>query len=142
MMTRIALQGIGPFALALTTVTYIMERRMKRSEQPEEAIQLLLESLADRSEARAVALVNGKKRVLAAAGQPWDIADLREVAEPVALGEECRAIEKLDNATDVFSRPVTVGASTVYLAAMGTRMRRFGEAAIAVARIVQQRVPA
>jgi hypothetical protein len=31
---------------------------------------------------------------------------------------------------------VVVGASTVYLAAMGTRMRRFGEAAIAVARIV------
>jgi hypothetical protein len=120
-------------------VTYIMERRIKRSQQPEEAIQLLLESLADRSEARAVALVNTKKRVLAAAGKPWDIADLREVAEPVARGEDCRAIEKLDNATDVFSRPVTVGASTVYLAAMGTRMRRFGEAAIAVARIVQQR---
>jgi hypothetical protein len=126
----------------LTTVTYIMERRIKRSQQPEEAIQLLLESLADRSEARAVALVNTNKRVLAAAGQPWDIADLREVAEPVARGEESRAIEKLDKATDVFSRPVTVGASTVYLAAMGTRMRRFGEAAIAVARIVQQRVPA
>ena len=113
-----------------------MERRVKRSAQPEEAIQFLLESLADRSEARAVALVNGKKRVLAAAGRPWDIADLREVAEPVARGEECHAIEKLDRSTDVFSRPVVVGASTVYLAAMGTRMRRFGDAAIAVARIV------
>jgi hypothetical protein len=123
----------------LTTVTYIMERRIKRSEQPEEAIQLLLESLADRSEARAVALVNGNKRILAAAGKPWDIADLREVAAPVARGEECRAIEKLDPSTDVFSRPVTVGASTVYLAAMGTRMRRFGEAAVAVSRIVGQR---
>jgi hypothetical protein len=127
-------------AESLTTVTHIMERRVKRSAQPEEAIQLLLESLADRSEARAVALVNTKKRVLAAAGKPWDIADLREVAEPVALGEESRAIEKLDSATDVFSRPVKVGSSTVYLAAMGTRMRRFGEAAIAVARIVQQTV--
>jgi hypothetical protein len=113
-----------------------MERRIKRSAQPEEAIQFLLESLADRSEARAVALVNGRKRVLAAAGRPWDIADLREVAKSVALGEESRAVEKLDSSTDVFSRPVTVGASTVYLAAMGTRMRRFGEAAIAVARIV------
>jgi hypothetical protein len=115
-----------------------MERRVKRSAQPEEAIQFLLESLADRSEARAVALVNGHKRVLAAAGQPWDIADLREVAEPVALGEECRAVEKLDSSTDVFSRPVKVGASTVYLAAMGTRMRRFGEAALAVTRIVSR----
>jgi hypothetical protein len=123
-------------------VTYIMERRIKRSEQPEEAIQLLLESLADRSEARAVALINTSKRVLAAAGQPWDIADLRDVAEPVALGQDSRAIEKLDSTTDVFSRPVRVGASTVYLAAMGTRMRRFGEAAVAVARIVQQRAVA
>jgi hypothetical protein len=35
-----------------------------------------------------------------------------------------------------------VGPSTVYLAAMGTRMRRFGEAAIAVARIVRESVPA
>jgi hypothetical protein len=120
----------------------MMERRVKRSAQPEEAIQLLLESLADRSEARAVALVNGRKRVLAAAGKPWDIADLREVAEPIARGEECRAVEKLDSSTDVFSRPVTVGPSTVYLAAMGTRMRRFGEAAIAVARIVREGVPA
>src|SRR5579863_8657769 len=119
-----------------------MERRIKRSTQPEEAIQLLLESLADRSEARAVALVNGQKRILAAAGQPWDIADLREVAEPVALGEECQAIEKVDRSTDVFSRPVRVGASTVYLAAMGTRMRRFGEAAMAVARIAGQDPPA
>ena len=119
-----------------------MERRVKRSSQPEEAIQLLLESLADRSDARAVALVNGRKRVLAAAGQPWDIADLREVAEPIARGEGCRAAEMIDASTDVFSRPVTVGPSTVYLAAMGTRMRRFGEAAIAVARIVRESVPA
>jgi hypothetical protein len=32
-----------------------------------------------------------------------------------------------------------VGGSTVYLAAMGTRMRRFGDAAHAVARIVSER---
>jgi hypothetical protein len=119
-----------------------MERRVKRSAQPEEAIQFLLESLADRSEARAVALVNAQRRILAAAGQPWDIADLRDVAEPVALGEECRAIEKLDASTDVFSRSVNAGKSTVYLAAMGTRMRRFGEAAIAIARIIRQGEPA
>jgi hypothetical protein len=118
-----------------------MERRVKRSAQPEEAIQFLLEALADRSEARAVALVNGKKRVLAAAGQPWDIADLREVAKAVALGEESQAVDKLDSSTDVFSRPVTIGASTVYLAAMGTRMRRFGEAAVAVTRIVSPGLP-
>ncbi len=114
------------------------ERRIKRSKRPEEAIQYLLESLADRSDARAVALVNGKKRVLAAAGKPWDIADLREVAEPVALGQDSRAVAMLDASTDVFSRPVTVGSSTVYLAAMGTRMRRFGEAALAVSRIVNE----
>jgi hypothetical protein len=120
----------------------MVERRFKRSAQPEEAIQLLLESLADRSEARAVALVNGRRRVLAGAGQPWDIAALREIAAPVARGEECLELEKLDASTDVFSRPVCVGASTVYLAAMGTRMRRFGDAAVAVARIVRETVPA
>ena len=117
----------------------MMERRTKRSSQPEEAIQFLLEALADRSDARAVALVNGRKRVIAGAGRPWDIADLRELAGPVARGEECRELDRVEAGTDVFARPVSVGGSTVYLAAMGTRMRRFGDAANAVARIVSER---
>jgi hypothetical protein len=116
----------------------MMNRRMKRSAQPREAIQFLLEALADRSDARAVALVDENRRVLAGVGMPRDLSDLRELAGPVGRGEPCGVVEALDASTDAFSRPVTLGASTVYLAAIGTRMRRFGDAANAVARIAQQ----
>jgi len=113
----------------------MMDRRLKRSERPEEAIQYLLEALCDRSEARAVALVSSEMRLLAGVGTPGDIAGLRGIALPVARGELCDAVLSLDPSTDVFSRPVSLGSSTVYLAALGTRMRRFGDAADAVTRI-------
>jgi len=114
------------------------ERRTKRSARPDEAIQYLLESLLDRSEARAVALVSEDRRVLAGVGMPGDLRDLRGLAGPVGRAEACPLVEDLDASTDVFSRGVSVGEKTVYLAALGTRMRRFGDAANAVARIASE----
>jgi hypothetical protein len=90
-------------------------RRMKRSTDPLEAIQFLLEALADRSDARAVALVHSNSRVVAGVGSGPDLRDLRALAEPVARGEVVAAVEQLDASVDVFSRPVAVGASTLYL---------------------------
>jgi hypothetical protein len=113
----------------------MMNRRTKRSEEPREAIQFLLEALADRSDARAVALVDENRRVLAGVGMPADLGDLRELAGPVGRGEPCAVVDALGDKADAFSRPVALGSSTVYLAAIGTRMRRFGDAAQAVARI-------
>jgi hypothetical protein len=117
------------------------ERRIKRSAQPDEAIQYLLESLLDRSDARAVALVDEDRRVLAGVGMPRDLSDLRALAGPVGRGEACTVVDELDASTDAFSRRISVGPKAMYLAAIGTRMRRFGDAANAVARIATRGTP-
>jgi hypothetical protein len=116
----------------------MMERRTKRSSESREAMQYLVEALADRSDARAVALVDDGGRVVAGVGMPRDLIELRELAAPVARAEVCDALSRLDTSTDVFSRRVAFGSGGLYLAALGTRMRRFGDAANAVSRIARE----
>jgi hypothetical protein len=116
------------------------ERRTKRSPRPDEALQLLIEALADRSDVRAVALVNARGRVLAAAGAPTDIAGVARLARPIADGEEHPEFDAITEDTDFFTRKVEVEAvgvsSTVYLAALGTRLRRMQDTVNGIGRIV------
>src|SRR4051812_41689432 len=60
----------------------MQERRIQRTDSPSAATQLLIEALATRSDARAVALVDDRGRVLAGAGTPADVACLSRVAGP------------------------------------------------------------
>ncbi len=114
----------------------MQERRVRRNELPAAAAQLLIEALAARSLARAVALVDDTGHVLAGTGAPADLANLSRLAGPPERGEACADFDAITRDADLYMREVTVPGATLYLAALGTRMRRFHDAAAGVARIL------
>ena len=63
-----------------------MERRTKRSEDREEALQYLVEALADRSEVDAVLLMNDEGHIVAGMGKPREVRGLAKIAVPVVRG--------------------------------------------------------
>jgi len=113
----------------------MVERRQKRSEDPETALQFLLEALIDRSAAHTAALVAGDGHILAGVGMPQDLRGLARIAGPVARGEDCPAVDTVTGASDVFSRVVRMKGQDAYLAALGLRLHRFQETVNGLGRI-------
>jgi hypothetical protein len=114
----------------------MIERRIKRSRDREEALQYLTEAVADRSDVSAVVLVEQGGRIVAGTGMPREIVGLSRIAGPIARGEPCVDMGHVTRDTDVLARGIEAGGRTLYLAALGTRVRRMPEAARAVQRIL------
>lgn len=116
------------------------DRRRVRSAEPAEALGHLVRAVARRSFVCAVAVVDDAGNVLAGAGRHEDLDDLKRVAGPAARGDRGPAFWESTRGTDLLTRPVRVGERgaerTVYLAALGARVRRMPDAARAVARIL------
>ena len=112
----------------------MQERRTKRSEERHEALQYLVEAVADRSEVEAVVLVDDAGRIVAGTGMPVEVRDLARVAQPIARGDG-DAIAAIGDANDIMARGVSIGDRTLYFAASGTRVRKMTDAARAVQRI-------
>jgi hypothetical protein len=112
----------------------MLERRTKRSESRDEALQYLVEAVADRSEVEAVVLVDDAGRIVAGTGMPIEVRDLARVAQPIARGDR-DAIARVAEGSDVLARRVVLGDRTLYFAALGTRVRKMTDAAHAVQRI-------
>jgi hypothetical protein len=113
------------------------DRRTKRSADRGEALQFLVESVADRSGVRALVLVDGAGRILAGMGMPADVAGLARTASDVAWRRA--SVAQVDEATgggDVTARAVTTHEGMLYFAALGERMSGLGDATHAVRRIL------
>ena len=117
----------------------MIERRAKRSRDTDEALQYLVEAVADRSDVHAVALVDGHGRIVAGCGMPHDLVGLAKLAGPVARAQSSECFEDVTRGTDFFARDVSAGRGTMYLTALGSRVRRMHDAAVAIARIVDAR---
>jgi hypothetical protein len=114
-----------------------MERRTKRSEHRDEALQYLVEALADRSEVEAVALVNDDGRIVAGMGMPNAVRGLAKIAAPMVRGDGSELFESATQGTDFFGRQIPLPSGTLYLAALGSRVRKMHEAVYAVTRILE-----
>jgi hypothetical protein len=123
-----------------------MERRTKRSQVREEALQYLVEAVHDRSAVFAVALVDERGRIVAGTGMPRDVAGLARIAERTAQGETSQEIDEVAGGLDVLARAIPFAEIThdgeprvarVFLAALGTRVRRMHEASAAILRICE-----
>jgi hypothetical protein len=111
------------------------DRRMKRSTSRDEALQFLVESVADRSGARALVLLDDAGRILAGTGMPNEIASLVSTARDVAWRRASpETIEAM--AHDVTARPVATRDGMLYFAALSERMTGLGDAVRAVQRIL------
>jgi hypothetical protein len=129
-------QKIGPVPGVLVTLCD-MERRTKRSEDRDEALQYLVEALADRSEVDAVLLMSGEGHIMAGMGKPKEVKGLAKITVPVVRGESCQDFDTETAGTDFFGRQIQLKSGPVYLAALGARVRKMHEAVYAVARILE-----
>jgi hypothetical protein len=113
------------------------ERRSKRSSDPVEALQFLVEAVADRSHAPALVLVDDAGHIVAGMGTPKEVVGLARAARDVAWGRSSAAA--LDHTTagkDVTARSIATRDGMLYVAALGDRMTAVGDAIRAVQRIV------
>lgn len=118
-----------------------MERRTKRSETRIEALQYLVETVADRSGVRALVLVDDNARILAGMGPACDLGGLASAAIDVAW-QRPTDMAKLGATHDVTARAVATREGMLYLGALGDRVAGVGDAVRAVQRIVVQTAPA
>ncbi len=115
----------------------MIERRTKRSEDRNEALQYLVEALADRSpDVAAVALIDGGGRIVAGTGMPHELVGLAKIAGPLARGEAPPEFDDVTEGTDLLMRDFTVAGSPFVLAALGTRVRRMHDCVRGVSRIL------
>jgi hypothetical protein len=129
-------QKIGPLPNVLDTLCG-MERRTKRSDDRQEALQYLVEALADRSEVDAVLLMNDEGSIVAGMGKPKEVKGLAKIAVPALRGEPCDSFDVETEGTDFFGRQIRLESGPLYLAALGSRVRKMHEAVYAVARILE-----
>ncbi len=118
------------------------ERRNKRSAARVEALQFLVETVADRSGVQALVLVDDDGHIMAGMGVPRDVVGLVRTARDVACG--VASAEDIDVATrgaDVTARPVATPEGTLYFAAIGDRVAGVGDAVRAVQRIFSETLP-
>ena len=113
------------------------ERRRRRSHRTNEALELLLESVKERSDISSIAIVDGRGLVVAGTGDEHELMILGTVAAPAAAGAVDASFEKLTEGTDVMSCPLAIGERKMYLAALGDRVSRMPEAARGIARILK-----
>jgi len=115
----------------------MIERRTKRSAERGEALQYLVESVADRSGAQALVLVDDTGRIVAGMGMPEEIVGLVRTARDVAWRRA--APDDVDAATggrDVTARSFATRDGMLYFAALGDRMAGLGDAVRAAQRIL------
>jgi hypothetical protein len=115
-----------------------MDRRSKRSHDREEALQYLIEALADRSQVEAVLLVDDEGRIVAGMGMPNEVQKLAQIAIPAVRGEETPLFEDATRDTDFFGREIPVEEGSLYLVALGSRVCKMHEAVYGVTRILEQ----
>jgi hypothetical protein len=113
------------------------ERRTKRSGEREEALQFLVEAVADRSDVPALVLLDDAGRIVAGMGMPNDVLGLVRTARNVAWGHATAAdIDAATGGRDVTTRSVATRQGTLYFAALGDRVTAVGDAVRAVQRIL------
>jgi hypothetical protein len=117
----------------------IDERRLKRSGDRTEALQYLVETVAHRSRAKALVLVDDAGHIVVGMGRPSEVTGLAGTARDVA--HRRASVAQIDAATrggDVTARSLSTREGTLYLAALGDRMSGVGDAVRAVNRILRE----
>ena len=120
----------------------MLDRRGKRSTERGEALQFLIEAVADRSGVRALVLVDDHGRIVAGMGVPRDVAGLAVTARAVAWKRaSADDIDAVTRGADVTARTVATTEGMLYFGALGDHVNGVGEAVKAVRRILSETLP-
>jgi hypothetical protein len=115
----------------------MIERRTQRSDAPDVALTLLLESVARSRAIPALALVSESGRLLAGAGADLHaLTAVASVAHGAAAGEDGIAWEAATGGEDLYARTVDVRGQRYLLASVGAPIRRARDAEASIRRIL------
>jgi len=115
----------------------MIERRTKRSRVQGEALQFLVEAVADRSDVSALVLLDDAGRIVAGMGMPDDVVGLVRGARDIAWDRATAVdVDAVTGGRDVTTRAVTTRDGVMRLAALGDRVTAVGDAVRAVQRIL------
>ena len=118
----------------------MMERRLKRSAERTEALQYLIETVADRSGVKAIVLVDDAGQIMAGMGMPRELTGLARTARDVAWRRASPAqVDAATHGHDVTARTVATPDGPLYFAALGAGgLSGVGDAVRAVQRILSE----
>jgi hypothetical protein len=117
----------------------MFERRMKRSAERLEALQYLVETVADRGTLQALVLADDCGRIVAGMGPRSDLRSLAKTAGQLATGSFTGAdVASVGGHFDVTARSIATKDGPFYFGAIGDRVAGIGDAVRAVQRIVLQ----
>jgi hypothetical protein len=115
----------------------LTDRRAKRSTDYEEALQFLVEAVADRSGVPALVLVDHGGRIVAGMGMPDEVAALALSARYIRWRRATpHTIDKVTGGRDVTARSFVTRDGRLTFAALSEGMTGLGEAVRAVRRIL------
>jgi hypothetical protein len=115
----------------------MLERRHKRSSDRHEALQYLVEAVADRNGVPALVLVDDRGKLVAGMGMPEDVVGLARTAREVAWGRASATdVDAATRGRDVTARGVATREGMIYFAALTDRMTGLGDASRALQRIL------
>jgi len=107
----------------------MIDRRMRRSRVPREALTLYLEAAAARSGAAAAALATSDGRLLGGAGADHDLERIAALGAACAGGGAAggsldAVVDHEMRGEDLYASTVTVGGAPCCLASVGARLPR------------------
>lgn len=114
-----------------------IDRRTKRSADRTEALQYLVETVADRSGACALVLLDDDGHIVAGMGMPDDVVGLARATREVAWRRASAfQVDLATRGRDVTARTVPTRDGFLYFGALAERMVGLGDASRAVQRIL------
>jgi hypothetical protein len=126
-----------PNRIVATMDSAIVERRTKRSADREEALQFLVETVADRRGVPALVLIDEAGRIVAGTGMPREVVGLARAAREVARRRATpKTIDAATGGKDVSARTFATPDGMLTFAALSEQVTGLGEAVRAVKRIL------
>lgn len=120
------------------------ERRKSRSESPLEAASLYLRAAVQGRQIHAVAIADEEGALVAAAGQGYDLQGLASLGsiyggDGITHRFPEATVEDVAHGDDLYATALEVCGETFYVASIGARLPREGEAQAALQRILGPR---
>jgi hypothetical protein len=117
------------------------DQRKNRSDVPLEAARLYLEAVADRSDARALALANEDGLLVAGTRGSYDLDGLAAVGAACVSGQGesdvvSAMIEDVIGGEDLYASGLTIQGNSFCLASVGARVRSVKDTTAALSRIL------
>jgi hypothetical protein len=113
----------------------MIDRRVRRSSEPREALSIYLAAIARTQRLSALAVADGRGALVAGAGR--DVHALAAATRDACHGVERPELDRLMDGEDMYARSFYVDGERLHVGTLGAPVRPFRETARSIARILR-----